>query len=185
MQESTVAGLAGRPALTKRQVLGRYALLLGKAARRGKAPGVARRFLQVAWHLAPQLPELYVELGRCALGEWELARAERCFARASALDPASDEARLGRAEILLRRGRIDGARAAIEGVLAADAEDFDALVLRGEVFLARQDYRSAQDTFLVLTRQRPASSRPWRGLGLAYLGRGDRNNAARCIATAW
>jgi tetratricopeptide (TPR) repeat protein len=68
--------------------------------------------------------------GRKWLGHNEPAQAERCFRKAVAADPHSVPARLSLVELLLRRGALTEARGLIEGVLADDPDNADALLRR-------------------------------------------------------
>ncbi len=178
------ARLEGAPALSTRQILGHYALCLGRAAQRERRDALAGRFLKIAWHLAPQNPELYVVEGRRALVRWELAKAERCFVRALRLDPVLRDGHVGMAEILVRQRRLNEAASALEKAFAADRDDPDALRVRGELFLAKGDFRAAQDLFERLTQWRPQDPRAWSGLALAHIGRNNRAGARAALAQA-
>jgi len=170
--------------LTARGLLGRYSLLLGRAARREGKTREAVRFLRWSWHLAPRRADLYAELGFIALGKWRLARADRCFLRAQRLDASLLSALTGRAEVFVRRGQLGGAWSELQKVFALDHGNFAALMVQGEIFLAQQEYKAALDQFLRLTRRKPESAEAWADLALAYLGSGDRTGAERCIETA-
>ncbi|HNR98942.1 MAG TPA: tetratricopeptide repeat protein [Planctomycetota bacterium] len=178
------ARLEGAPALSTRQILGHYALCLGRAAQRERRDALAGRFLKIAWHLAPQNPELYVVEGRRALLRWELAKAERCFVRALRLDPVLRDGHVGMAEIFVRQRRLNEAASALEKAFAADREDPEALRVRGELFLAKGDFRAAQDLFERFAQWKPQDPRAWSGLALAHIGRNNRAGARAALAQA-
>jgi len=176
--------LPGYSVLSRRQLVGRYAVVIGRAARREGDKAGAQKLLRIAWHLAPQQADLYAELGMLALGEWELARAERLFKRALGLDPTLRTALVGRADLLVREGRLQAAEAALNRIFSSDRNDFKGNLIRGELFLEREEYAAAYDQFRRLTARKPQSARAWVGLGLAALGRRDRPGARAALETA-
>jgi tetratricopeptide (TPR) repeat protein len=178
------ARLDGAAPLTTRQILGHYALCLGRAAERERRDALADRMLKIAWHLAPQQPELYVLEGRRALARWELAKAERCFARALKLDPAQRDGQTGAAEIYVRQRRLAEAAAALEKVFADNRDELGALRVRGELFIAKGDYRAAQDLLERLAKWKPQEARVWSDLVLAHIGRNNKVGARAALAQA-
>lgn len=172
------------PALTTRQILGHYALCLGRAAQREGRDALTDRFLKIAWRLAPQNPDLYVVEGRRALAHWELAKAERCFTRTLRLDAGVRDGHVGMAEIYVRQRRLNEATAALEKAFAGAREDAEALRVRGELFIARGDYRAAQDLFERLAKWKGQDARVWSDLALAHIGRNSKAGARAALEQA-
>jgi tetratricopeptide (TPR) repeat protein len=175
--------LQAAPVLTKRVLLGHYIFALGRQARREGMKKRAHTLLQYAWHLAPQMPAVFMEVGRLALDRWELTRAERCFLRAVRLDPVENllYARVGLADVYVRQHRFSEANDALKKAFLLENDDFYALLVRGEYFLNQQspDYRAAQDVFeSLLGRQDTVSDRLkvrlLCNLALTALGRKNR-----------
>ena len=176
--------IANAVQLSSRTLVGRYALAMGTAALADGEEEHAATLLRVAWHLAPQTPALYAAQGRLALARWELTRARRCFERALVLDPSAIGALAGKAQMFTRQFRLPEALPRLDRALAADRNNIDVLLVRGEYFLANQDYRAAQDQFQSLVALAPRHALAWSGLALARLGRKDRAAARVAIDQA-
>lgn len=181
------------PALTNRQILGHYLLMLGRAAIHDRPGALAHQLLRQAWHFSPQTPEIYISLGYLALMDRRLVHAERCYTRAIRLSPESRllDARLGLAEVYVKQHRLQDAEAELDRILASQADHFHALLLRAEYFLALPDpdNQAAQDILENLLGRHGSASvnsrmRLFYSLGLAHLGRKDVINATRYINMA-
>jgi tetratricopeptide (TPR) repeat protein len=105
-------------------------------------------------------------LGRLAEDEEE---SRDCFERALAADEDLTAARVGLAELALRRGDVDGARRELEQALAQNADAWRAYALRGEISLAQGDAAEAVEDFERALAAAPYAPATHAALGEAYL----------------
>lgn len=83
------------------------------------------------------------------------------------------EALLSEAEELARQGQWEAALAQLEQVQALSPDNEGALVLRGRVHLAQQNYESAAEALIAALAVNPQSANAHFALGLVYNARGD------------
>ncbi len=92
-----------------------------------------------------------------------------CFERALAADEGLTAARVGLAELALRRGDVDGARLELERALAQNPDAWRAYALRGEISLAEGDAAKAVEDFERALAAAPYAPATHAALGEAYL----------------
>jgi Flp pilus assembly protein TadD len=85
-------------------------------------PGEARTAYARAMELAPRDPDPRNGLGVLAVQTGDAAGAERLFREVPGLDPGYDEARLNLAVALVKQGRLDDARLALQELLRRQPE---------------------------------------------------------------
>ena len=162
-----------------------YALALARAEARAGQPGPAERTLLALRDLAPEDPEVNVELARAAAARADVPQAVRYYHHGIyGLWPAGDgpdRVRIELIEFLLRRGE---RRLALAELLAATTDPVDgaaANVRIGRLFLAAGEPRRARDHFERALRAEPASDAALAGAGIAAFHTGDYRAAGRYL----
>jgi serine/threonine-protein kinase len=135
--------------------------------------------------LNAQLAEAHAALGQMALNfEWDLASAERAYARAVEFNPGYATAHQWYAEALLLLGRFDEARTEIEEALLLDPLSPSALTVRGYVLAVRGEEEAALAAFRDLNLLYPSYPRGGMQLALLALRFGRRDDALGAAAGA-
>ncbi|HEU0098478.1 MAG TPA: YaiO family outer membrane beta-barrel protein [Allosphingosinicella sp.] len=101
---------------------GRSPYEAGVEARRAGDSKRAAELLAAAVAAEPDNSDAQLQLGLALLAEGRLDEAEAAFRRTLDLAPGYEDARLGLARVAIRRGDPKAARAALEGVSAANPE---------------------------------------------------------------
>lgn len=96
-----------------------------------------------------------VELGNCHLALAELAKAKRCFSRATVLDPAQAEPVVGLANAELQLGNHEEAYRLFFRALELDPRSAGACSGLAGIYQQRQDYRHAFDMYLKALEVQP------------------------------
>ena len=107
----------------------------------------ASAYLEQASTLAPGAASIRTSLGlsKLAEGDWDKAIGE--LERAAALDPKSGNAGFALVEAEMRRGQVDKALAAAQALEKAQPDNPNVHNLKGGVYLAKKDVKSARASF--------------------------------------
>jgi len=117
-------------------------LELGRALRAAGSEADARRALERAVELAPDLADAWRELSLLHAGCGESAACDAAYARFTTL--AAEDVRLREAATALAQRRFDAAESLLQHVLQHSPENVDALRLLAQVASARDDYPEAE-----------------------------------------
>lgn len=120
---------------------GQYALGQARLAR-GEFGPAGESFAR-ATEISPSSADPWIGLGEAQHGAGQLDAALRAFRRAAELDPASTVARLDAGRCLKAQGNYAEGRAEADRVLAAHADDLEALELATQCCHGADDFASA------------------------------------------
>jgi tetratricopeptide (TPR) repeat protein len=144
------------------------------AARRSR--DVAEKELRQMISAAPDDDELKFALARFYENSHQSPQAEAIYREVidkEKLDPAGLSARDRLASLRAQRGDVAGALALATEVLAKSPRDDDALLMRGDIALAKQDPRSAIADLRAVLRDQPNAVGVLRILARAHLANGE------------
>jgi putative PEP-CTERM system TPR-repeat lipoprotein len=126
---------------------------------------------------SPTWPSPYVEAGRAALLQKDLAAAARAFSRALELDALSVDALAGLVTVDVVSGRSAEARTRIEQRLRRTPDDPDLLVLAARTYAALGDLPAAEGPLLRALQRDPTRLQAYGMLGGVYLNEGRLDEA--------
>ena len=144
------------------------------AGRRGR--DVAERELRAMIQADPKDIELVFALATFYQEGKEPEKAEAVYRNVidqEKLGPAGLTARDRLASLRLQRGDLAGALTLVNEVLAKSPRDDDALMIRGDIALAKQDPRAAIADLRAVLRDQPNSEGVVRSLARAHLANGE------------
>ena len=131
--------------------------------------------------LAPTKAVGFYLAGIVAQAENRAADAQASFEKALQLQPEAADALAALARLHVTAGHPDKARAAVEQVLARNADNFVARNLLGELHLANKEFGPAQQEFTKVIAAAPEWSLGWRNLALAQQAANDRAGAVATL----
>jgi len=132
-------------------------LELGRALRAAATPAEARRALERAVELAPDLGEAWRELSLVHAAQGESAACDAAYARFASL--AAEDPLIREAASALASERFATAERLLKRVLEHSPENVDALRLLAQVTAAREDYVEAERLLAECLRLAPGHSR--------------------------
>ena len=98
--------------------------------------------------------------------------------------PMPSEPGLLEARLMWARGDLVGARSVVEALLARDAADAAAWLLKGQLFLQDRDEEGALDANRKAVAAAPRSSEAWNALARCLQAQGDLNQALEAARRA-
>lgn len=122
-------------------------------------------------------PAGYRMLGDYYLNQGDSAKALAEFGSLSKEHPADVNVRKSYAQLLILSHQLDEASKLTEEVLKRAPQDDGALVLRGEILLQTSKFNDAVQTLQQAVKANPANAFGHYQLGMAYLGKGNTNQA--------
>ncbi len=142
----------------------------------GDLKGAAAAFQKVA-EADPNNPDGWVNLGRCAVQEGDMARARVVLEQALALSPRLARANFFYAKVLRADGNYDGAAARLRIVLAQYPRDRVALNDLGRILFLQREYDEAVKVLQAVLAIDPEDLEAHYNLMLCYNGLGDETLA--------
>ncbi len=124
-------------------------------------PEEAEAALRGALAFNPRSAAVWNLIGRAAVERFDFAGVERAAERLRAIDPSHPAADRLEARMWLVRGDPAAAEALVEGVLAANSADLDALALRPAIEAARYDFEAMQRRLAELDARLPRQAIGW------------------------
>jgi len=140
--------------------------VLGSLYLRGEKLGKARVCFEEQVRLKPQMAEGHLNLGSVCRRQKDLARAEKEYRAALAVDPAMGEAAANLSQLLGEGGRAEEGGRVVDEALRAGAESADLHFQAGLFAAQRNDFEKARFHFT-----RSVALDPTRHAAMANLGR--------------
>jgi len=128
--------------------------------------------------MAPNNPDGWVNIGRCAVQEGDMARARLVLEKALAISPNLARAHYFYARVLRSEGDYDGAARNLHQVLAQYPRDRVALNDLGRILFLQRKYSEAVTTLQSVLAIDPEDLQAHYDLMLAYRGLGDNKMAS-------
>jgi tetratricopeptide (TPR) repeat protein len=142
----------------------------------GDLKGAAAAFLKVT-EADPNNPDGWVNIGRCAVQEGDMARARTVLEKAISLAPNLARANFFYAKVLRADGNYDGAVARLRGVLAQYPRDRVAINDLGRVLFLQRKYDEAVKVLQSVLAIDPEDLQAHYNLMLCYNGLGQEKLA--------
>jgi Flp pilus assembly protein TadD len=125
----------------------------------------------------PSNPDGWVNIGRCAVQEGDMARARKVLEKALRLSPNLARANFFYAKVLRADGDYDGAAVRLRMVLAQYPRDRVALNDLGRILFLKRKYEDAVKTLQSVLAIDPEDLQAHYNLMLCYNGLGDQDHA--------
>jgi Tfp pilus assembly protein PilF len=175
---------AGGERLSDRRALALHYSNLGADAIRAGDAELARRRLETATRIDPELADGWINLGVALRRGGDLAGAEAAYRRALAAEPDQVSAYHNLASLLERRGRGEEARAALAAVEPARLRDPWAALAFGRIALRGGRLDEAERFLRRARRLLPESAEPLAALAERAQAAGDARRARRLAERA-
>lgn len=147
-------------------------------------PQEAEAALREALTLNPRAAAAWRFVGRAAVDRFDFAGVERAAERLRSIEPTHPTADLLEARMWLVRGDPVAAEALVEGVLASNPDDLDALALRPAVEAARYDFDAMRRRLAELDARLPRQAIGWLEAGRRLALDRQYPEAAEALAEA-
>ena len=179
------AQAAAREALTASPNDNAPKLLLGTSLIQGGKRAAGEKLLIDLYERTGGFPGLTTPLGRILLNREKLEELEEIIgAQLQKPEDASAEVVVTGARLRLMQGRLEDALSLLDVVLAMDATNWEAHMVKGQALIAKGDHASALIEFEVANpRETSPELETWRGQALEYNSRrGDQRLSTRARA---
>ena len=140
----------------------------------------ARRLVERALVLEPDLDVAYTALGHIYFLENDAVAREQAIRRALELNPGNSEALLNLADLLWRKGRLHEAQEFVRAAAVRDPLNASAVALNADLDAKLGDYPAAREQLLALMRNTPDNP-PYRALTQLERQFGHFDEAARWV----
>lgn len=132
---------------------------------------------------APRQAEIHAIRGNAQLALRQGAAAGASYDAALALDPGNPMASLGKAQIRLGEGDVEGAKNQLDAVIAAHPQHVETRLVRGDLNRRLRQLEAAATDYAAAAAAAPNNPRAQIGLALVHLAQRDTDAARQAVTT--